>query len=809
MSIQRFEPGDIEFFSIQTVPSTTFVSSSTGVTGAVYVYPRRSNAIKDYYVNWAATVGAPTGSFQQINDITDVLGFAKQSTTPAEFHTRMSQYLDVVKNQPTNPRNNQKQEVVRFTPGVNLALDMTRKFVTTNVLMPYYSLFGTNYNFAFTNYSSLNFLTASNLPTGSALLYPASGSAIGDGYIVSSSYIPSGAFSFDFWINPKYTNDNETSEFKAGTLFHLSGAYALSLLSGSGKDSNGLIDGYRLLLQLSSSAKTPPSNIDPSSTSGLYFVSNDNCLKRNVWQHVTVRWGTNSYNFGSGSFMVNGVEQGTFYIPSASVAPKQENNVLSPSILTIGNFLECADNGPSAYFFSDRAKLRYGVPVSGSAFVNYIAPSYDEPSSYYLRHPLNAEVHELKIYNKYLSQIEIASRSLSGAPLDDPNLLFYLPPMFTKESPSRGVDMVQGLGGVLVHPFQCVDGTTEHPFNVDLSFDTGGHYINLENWTRDFATGNYPRLIQLTGSALVGNTEQLTANQFLYNTGSVRKASITVLPNDNGQFVPNYYQLLNNLNTSSFVTDKGQQALNLISLRNMYSLNSIYDLVAPSSGSAKLNTDTTNSGSIISALSGFDSTSSFGTLNPQKTPTILQRTQENGSLQVVLFDISNLFYGNKIAPGTFTLSDTNVSNSFGKVSITLKDDGYGNLYRADCIGSQAQYNSVGNIFYDNGIVLIKNPSLYWFGENGFTCSFKGERNIHVMKTDLYANPLELVSSSNPSWNRDLQANDNPSDFDKRYVYITDLYLHDDNLNVIARTKIAQPVLKRSGDRLKFTMKIDF
>jgi hypothetical protein len=454
-----------------------------------------------------------------------------------------------------------------------------------------------------------------------------------------------------------------------------------------------------------------------------------------------------------------------------------------------------------------KRQVRYGIPVTGSAFF-VGSPDLDQPPSFKLDHPLNAEVHELKIYNKYLGQDEIASRSLTGAPLDDPDLLFYLPPMFTKEAPSRSVDNVGGLGGILVHPFQCINGTTEHPFNVDMSFDTGGHYINLENYTRDFATGNYPRLIQLTGSALLGNTEQLTANQFLYNTGSVRKNSLTVLPNDNGKFIPNYYQLLNNLNTSSFVTDKGQQAFNLVTLRKMYSLDSIYDLVPPVSGSATLNTDL-NPTSIIAALSGFDSTSSLGTLNPQRTPTILQRTQENGSLQVVIFDISNLFYGNKIAPNTFTITDTNVSNSYGKVGITLKDDGFGSLYRADCSGSQALYNSIGNIFYDNGIVLIKNPSLYWFGENGFECSFQGERNIHVMKADLYANPLELVSSSNPSWNRDLEATDFASDFDKRYVYITDLYLHDDNLNVIAKTKMAQPVLKRSGDKLKFSIKLDF
>ena len=171
--------------------------------------------------------------------------------------------------------------------------------------------------------------------------------------------------------------------------------------------------------------------------------------------------------------------------------------------------------------------------------------------------------------------------------------------------------------------------------------------------------------------------------------------------------------------------------------------------------------------------------------------------------------VSSLFYGDKIAPGTLTLTDNNLANSYGKVKITLRDDGSGNLYRANSDGTLATNNSVGNVFYDHGLVLIKNPSLYWFGENEFSCSFKGERNIHVQKMDLYANPLELVSSSNPSWQPSLKASNNIDEFDKRYVYITDIFLHDENLNVVMKTKLAQPLLKSSGDRYKMTIKMDF
>ena len=416
MSIQPFESGDIEVFTIQTSPSTTFISSSvTGVTGAVNVYARQSNAIKDYHINWASQ-GAPSGAYSQINSVDDVLNLAKCASTVADRALFVREYLEIIKNQPQSTRATQKQEVVRLTPGVNLDLDMTRKFVTTNVLMPYYSLSGTDYNFSYTNYHSLNFFTASCVPTGSALLYPMSASATSVGSIITSPYIPSGAFSFDFWINPRYTTDTPASEFHAGTIFHLSSAYALSLISGSHHDSNGFVDSYRLLLQLSSSTKLSPSSINPASPTGLAFLSTDNALVRNKWQHVTVRWGTNSYNFGSGSFMIDGVVAGTFYIPSSSVAPRRVSGAELPNMLAIGNFLECRDTafpGVNAdYFFSDHAQTQFGVPVSESAFV---ISNLTEPASYKLRHPLNAEVHELKIYNKYLGQDEIASRSLSGA----------------------------------------------------------------------------------------------------------------------------------------------------------------------------------------------------------------------------------------------------------------------------------------------------------------------------------------------------------------------------------------------------------
>jgi hypothetical protein len=808
MSIQRFEPGDIEVFSIQTTPTTTYSSSSSGVTGSAYVYARRSNAIKDYYIN-PTKLGAPSGAFVQANDINEILGLEKLAfqNNNATYRTYYaSQYLDLAGSQPQSARNTQKQEIIRFTPGVNLDLDMSRKTVVTNLLMPYYSTFGTNYDFAYINYHSLNFFTGSSVPSNTALIYPIQDKTPVVTKVVTNDYLPSGAFSFDFWINPKYTTETKTSEFHAGTIFHMSAAYALSLISGSSRDSNGYANGYKLLLQLSSSTDLPPSSINPNTElPNFVFVSNDNFLKRNTWQHVTVRWGTNSYNNGEGSFYVDGSPGGTFVIASSSIVPVA---AFPPRCLTIGNYLETVP-GDDALFFSRLAQTRYGVPVANTYFNS--SQTVEQPSSFLLNHPLNAEVHELKIYNRYLSQEEMLSRSLSGASLSDPSLLFYLPPLFTEESPYRAVTASLGgtdyLGGVLSHAFENVNGTTSAPFNTFLSFDTAGHLINLENHTRDFATGNYPRIINLTGSVVRNNPTQLSANGFFYATGSNRKSSLTILPNDNGNFVPNYQGLLSGLSSSLFRNDKGNLAYNLVSLRNLYSLEETYDKAEPASGSALLNI--AGDGTIISSLSGLDVTSSIGVLNYQRVPSILQRTREPNSLQVVLFDISNLFYGNKIKPGSFVLSNMDVSNSSGKVGIALKDDGFGSLYRADSTGSWAINNSVGNIFYDNGIVLLKNPSLYFFGKNEFQCSFAGERNVHVMKADLYANPLELISSSNPGWLPALSASGVINNPENHYVYITDFYLHDENLNVLTRSKLASPVLKKAQEKLVIHGKIDF
>lgn len=852
MSIQKFDQStDIEVFSVQTAPQSEFVVSDSGavssVTATNYVYPRRSESFKELGEgSTAETSGSfnPTGA-SFVETLLEEARLSLTGPTPdtAKFTNLTREYLNKVNQQGTSNRLFQTKSVHRSTPGVNLGGDMSRKLTVANVLMSRYAAEDPCYKFAYTNYPCLNFFSGSGLGNSnisSALIYPMSSAAGAVGTVVTASYIPTGAFTFDCWLKPCYTTPtsvNNGGTFKAGTVLHISGTFALSVITGSSLDNQAKPDTFRLLLQLSSSANTKPSAIDPDNiTEPFAWATPESSLSRNHWHHITVRWGTETVNAGTGSILVDGQSVKRFVVPSGSIAArKQSPSVALPDCLTVGNFMESTNAGSSltSYWFSDAAQLRYGVPVSGSSFISDNV--VDQPASFRLNHQLQAEVHELKLFKRYLRDTEVATVASTGCdPETDPTLAFYVPPLFTPVSPVRTVDPLAtptNPGGVMIHPFQSVTGTTDTPFNAALSFDTGGHYINLENHTKDFATGQYPRLVSLTGSSLGNNTtEQKTCNEFLYASGSNIKGSLLVLPCDNGLFTkPSWYSLLKSsqvpwapgseynpfrptdhnsepdYNTTASLANWGS-----VSLRNMWPYDSVYDLIPPSEGSATLNTETLSTGSIHAALSGYDITgSAYGTMSPQRSPTILQRTQDPGSLQVVMFEVSSLMYGNRIRPKSVVIEDTsmtpgNVFYSTSPVKMKLVDDGNGNLYRANAETGHATWSSVGNVFYDHGVILLKNPALYFFGQSGYTLSFMGDRNIHVLKLSMVADSLSLVSSSNPGW-RDSQPN---YDLD-RFVCISDIYIHDDNLNVIAKTKLTQPVLKRATDKFKFVAKIDY
>jgi hypothetical protein len=775
MSIQKVTADDFETFTLVTNPRRTYVSSSVnGVTGSVNLFARRSEIQKEIYP--LSLFSASLYNDQNLDELRkDIL-----SLTSSNITSSIETYLNAVNAQQTSARLNQKLEIIRFDPPFRFNSNTGRKLTVINTLMPYYRTKYPTANFSYTNYHCLNFYSASNVPTGSVYLYP---NPFREDDNSITQYGFSGSFSFDFWIKPKYSSVN--GKYQPGTIMHLTNSYALSLVSGSARDINGNTSGFRILLQLSSSADIAPDAITP----GTYAIfSNDNSIPINEWSHVTVRWGGPSYNYGTGSFIINGVQQGLFVI-TASMAVGVTGSGIKPDpyVMAVGNYYQGSNYGTDSlsWFFSHPVAYREGL------YELETDPSQEQPIRYSFNYPLKAEVHELKLYDKYLNNSEIESLSTKGPELET-NLRFYLPPFFTEESPYRRFDGMQG--GIPVTPFFGKDGTTYQPFATDMAFGCGGHFINLENYVRDFATGRYPRLLNLTSSFYNQTTPvALSANAYLYSTGSNIKRQYSILPNDNGKFYPNF-NLLRPLSGSTFVDDLGIYTPGLISLRNMITGTFPADVLVEQN-------------SIGAALAGGNNPEDFGSV-PGTSLTIYNRTKDGTSNQIVFFDISNMFYGNRINPGTFVMTDSDLSGSSGSVGLVIKDDLYGNLYRADVTGSCATWASIGNIFYDEGIILLKMPQLYFFGSKQYYIEFQGIQNIHVLTVNAYARPLQLISSSYAAYQTG-SIDDVSNNTDDSYVFISNVLLHDDNLNVIGRTSVAQPILKRSGDKFLFKIKMDY
>jgi len=754
------------------------------VTGSLKIFSNPSAREKDAFVG-----SSFVDSQANESSLESVLRTLRMSARDGRTNltTPLQQYMDTVGALPPSAKNTVNIEIQRFAPTTAHTINTEKKKLVEERLMPFYRAHRPTNHWAYPNYHSVNFFTASSVPSNAAWLYP----NVATAEHPNGCYSPTGSFTFELMLNPRYTVDSPGNQYKAGTILHLSSSYALSLVTGSSRGADGRPNGFRLLLQLSSSADVAPSLVVPGVGDGAFaFQSDDNSLLLNKWQHVLVTWGTSASDAGTGSFYVDGERRGTFVYSADTVLPT--GAVSDPDVLCVGNFYEGSNTGTSAQirFFANETATREGLyELDATPDVNY-------PDTFSFRHQLNAEFHDLSIREEYVipSKAKILGEaSPHRAPTKLSSYLFYLPPFFVPGTPFLTV--VNGDGGVLFSPFDSHDGAHESPFSAPMSFGVAGRYNSLENFTRDFATSRHARLLCLTASVIQGTTNDArTANEILYATASIALRNLNVLPCDDGNFRPNFElaSALDLRENPRFVDDLGAPEIALVSLRKMVS-GSIYS-------------------TLFIGINGGDDVgiAAVGEIPPDLL-AVYQRTQDPSSNEVVFFDISNLFYGERIRPGSFVASDPYLTGSDGKVKITLRDDGEGGLYRSDCETPQATWNHVGNIFYEEGIVVIKSPALPFFGRLGWDFDFEGEKSVHVSKLNVLVDATSYNTSSNVSWNASMSASFdvNREAENQKFVTITGVNFHDDDLNVVMRAQLAQPIVKRKGDRYLLRIRHDW
>ncbi|MHB8407928.1 MAG: LamG-like jellyroll fold domain-containing protein [Acidiferrobacterales bacterium] len=200
--------------------------------------------------------------------------------------------------------------------------------------------------------------------------------------------------------------------------------------------------------------------------------------------------------------------------------------------------------------------------------------------------------------------------------------------------------------------------------------------------------------------------------------------------------------------------------------------------------------------------------------------------------------VPSMFYGRGILTGSVQLVD-NGYNAQG-FSRVLVDDGIGGLYMS---GSELQplsgnsytgnkWRKVGNVFYSEGFVVITDPSLLDFGEiigagvgtgewNGapqiLQVSFSGEMLTNVFMFNCALNQSEANASNNPSFVKQQYGNSastpkylvNNLGLDGGPVtYITAIGIFNENHELVAIAKLAQPIRKREKDKLTFRLRLD-
>ena len=702
-------------------------------------------------------------------------------------------YMDKVRQQSQAARQSKYVEVLRFAPTNTLTSDTQRKSTYRKVLLPFYKTSQPDTGFNFTNYQCFNFISSSQFPSASALVYPEPL----DQYAVHTGF----TFSFNVKANRDAGNDENgvAWNYNAGCVMFRSSSYSVSIITGSKKTEKGNPLAYRVLLQLSGAVDTDPSTVDTSSLPSFTFVSSDNVLKKNHWHNVAISWGKD-HNAGTGSFFIDGVHDSTadFTLGTININTGSDQSSNDYGVIIGARFN--ADNSQMSGFFNSNVS-KEGVWNGGAG---------TEPHNSASVNRLNAEIHDLRIHSNVIAPDQVSTGSSTGIASAPKGMVFYVPGFFIKESPKRLS---------LITPFQQETTGTQEPFNVKLNYGVDGRDINLQNYVREFVQKSNPRLSYLTASTINTSTETYSANAFLLDVGANklmhRARGMFLLPCDNGKFFPAWSLLhsgtdvtssvypTSNSPMSKFVNDFGALNYSIVSLKNMISTASILE------GLLQVNTngsDNTDKNGLLQQIMG--SSPEDVSVDPGSGYTILQRTRDNSSNLVVFFDASNLFYGNRIEPSTFSVSETNISGTSDSLSMKFSDNGRGGLYRADSSSIHATFARVGDILYDEGISGIMHPCIPFFGKNSFSVDMKGDQNIHVYEVNVPALAGMLNSSSNPRYVAGTK-DDYASSTDGAALGVSSILFHDENFNVIARTTLSQPILKTEFDKYLFRVKFDF
>jgi hypothetical protein len=223
--------------------------------------------------------------------------------------------------------------------------------------------------------------------------------------------------------------------------------------------------------------------------------------------------------------------------------------------------------------------------------------------------------------------------------------------------------------------------------------------------------------------------------------------------------------------------------------------------------------------------------------HPTFIPALKQVHRDISDIRI--FHVPSMFYGRQINPGSVRISDGTYNAKH--IVRVINDDGRGNLYISgsmtrDISGEEytgERRRKVGTVFYTEGLVVLSDPALadmfdrttfFWepevsvsgvFGDL-ISLDFQGQGRINTKTFNCRLPTSQGNASNNPTWSRVDDRGTAATDDDRVVpvhddgtTYITAVGIYNEDRQLVAVAKFAQPIRKREKDKENLRLKIDF
>ena len=641
------------------------------------------------------------------------------------------------------------------------------------------------------------------------------------------------SFNFEFWIKP------DALQTDVGTICQLHGNYALLIIPDTTTVIDGVAQNYKISLRVGGAANDGVT-LSTSQTSDLLnniYVSNS-LLTLDTWHHVSIRWGR---NFNNGQFVVfiDGIKRDSVEgVEAGSRAGLIETGT---TINTTNHALFVGGYPKEASPVQRQIWEEYSTTQSGIAW-NAAAPSTPVGntvnantgimSNLSIRYQLKSELTELRCWDYPRTEKEIVTEWRSRADTRA-NMRFYIPFYFEPATSTTGVlkrprfkpDVALTTDGFSAgtSPFEKYYGGSGasisqvmQPLNQTQYCSNWGHIggvplINVAQHAKEYKTGYHPVILGIPNLMKIDKTE-VYPNPGTENYVAVSEEKINYFK-DRWPSIP-WLRCLNSMIYPATV-DLGSTPSKIVSGSSGFYRHNASHINHATTGSVDFSTANQtkymfdDDAWLTTAQQFYGITT--GSISYYKDEDYLTSVLvDEGKIYdkdvltpfAPVISIPILYYGQKLEHEEFSLTTTLPS---GK-TIKLVDQN-NQLWIADKNGAPT-VGKAGHISYQNGFMQIFSPLLSDITLNETTLEFRGSKDMYVLQFDVRCPPGVSNESNNVNF-KDLKASANANETDTTVTYISTVYLHDENLNVIGKVKLAQPIQKREEDSFLFRIKMDF